>query len=122
MRRQVWMARRLQPTLTALMAALVSAIVTLPTSVLRADEVLVSIGTGELNGVYYPVGKAICAIVNQDIRSHGIRCSPETTPGSVYNIDALRSGELDFAIVNLPREKHRAVEADQRLPVEALKS
>jgi TRAP transporter TAXI family solute receptor len=71
----------------------------LPASVLEADEVLVSIGTGELNGVYYPVGKAICAIVNQDIRAHGVRCSPETTPGSVYNIDALRSGELDFAIV-----------------------
>jgi TRAP transporter TAXI family solute receptor len=54
---------------------------------------------GELDGVYYPVGKAICEVVNQDLRAHGVRCSPETTPGSVYNIDALRSGELDFAIV-----------------------
>jgi TRAP transporter TAXI family solute receptor len=80
-------------------ALLTSVVAILPTPAHNADEVLVSIGTGELNGVYYPVGKAICAIVNQDIRAHGIRCSPETTPGSVYNIEALRSGELDFAIV-----------------------
>ena len=46
---------------------------------------------------YYAKDKFI--FVNQDVRAHGIRCSPETTPGSVYNIDALRSGELDFAIV-----------------------
>jgi TRAP transporter TAXI family solute receptor len=66
----------------------------------RADEEsFVSLGTGELNGVYYPVGKAICQAVNQDLRTYGVRCSPETTPGSVYNIEALRSGELDFAIV-----------------------
>ena len=58
-----------------------------------------SVGTGALNGVYYPVGGAICAIVNDHIRATGVRCSPETTPGSVYNADALRSGELEFAIV-----------------------
>ncbi len=58
-----------------------------------------SLGTGPTNGVYYPVGGAICAIVNEDLRSSGVRCSSETTPGSVYNIEALRSGELEFALV-----------------------
>ncbi len=58
-----------------------------------------SVGTGALNGVYYPVGGAICAIVNEHLRATGVRCSPETTPGSGYNLDALRSGELEFAIV-----------------------
>ena len=58
-----------------------------------------SLGTGEMTGVYYPVGSAICAIVTQGLRSTGVRCSPETTPGSVYNVDALRTGELEFAIV-----------------------
>lgn len=58
-----------------------------------------SLGTGAINGVYYPVGGAICAIVNQDLSATGVRCSLETTPGSVYNVDALRSGELEFAIV-----------------------
>jgi TRAP transporter TAXI family solute receptor len=58
-----------------------------------------SLGTGEMNGVYYPVGGAICDIVNRDIRTTGVRCSRETTPGSVYNTEALRSGELEFAII-----------------------
>jgi uncharacterized protein len=58
-----------------------------------------SLGTGAMNGVYYPVGGAICALVNRDTRATGVRCSRQTTPGSVYNIDALRSGELEFAIV-----------------------
>jgi uncharacterized protein len=58
-----------------------------------------SLGTGPMDGVYYPVGGAICAIVNEDLRSSGVRCSSETTPGSVYNVDALRSGELEFGIV-----------------------
>src|SRR5215831_293155 len=65
----------------------------------RADEVFASVGTGEPNGVYYPAGKAICQIVNRDFSMDRVRCSPETTPGSVYNIGALQSGELEFAIV-----------------------
>jgi uncharacterized protein len=62
------------------------------------EETFASIGTGQANGVYYPVGKAICQIVNRDIRTNGVRCSAETTPGSVYNIDAIQSGELEFGI------------------------
>jgi uncharacterized protein len=58
-----------------------------------------SLGTGPTNGVYYPVGGAICSIVNEDLRSSGVRCSSETTPGSVYNVQALQSGELEFALV-----------------------
>jgi uncharacterized protein len=58
-----------------------------------------SLGTGPLNGVYYPVGGAICDIVNQKLGSTGVRCSREMTPGSVYNVDALHSGELEFGIV-----------------------
>jgi TRAP transporter TAXI family solute receptor len=70
---------------------------------LRAQEkrfrFFASLGTGPMDGVYYPVGAAICAIVNEDLHSSGVRCSRETTPGSVYNVDALRSGELEFALV-----------------------
>ena len=58
-----------------------------------------SLGTGPMDGVYYPVGGAICAIVNEDLHASGVRCSRETTPGSVYNVDALRSGELEFGLV-----------------------
>jgi len=81
------------------MVILTSVVTVLPAPVCAANEVFASIGTGELNGVYYPVGKAICQIVNQDLRTYGVRCSPESTPGSVYNIDAIQSGELEFGIV-----------------------
>jgi TRAP transporter TAXI family solute receptor len=77
--------------------AIVTAV--LPFSVRATNEVFASIGTGELSGIYYPVGNAICDVVNQDLRTNGVRCSAETTPGSVYNIEALQSGELEFAIV-----------------------
>jgi TRAP transporter TAXI family solute receptor len=71
-----------------------------PATARAGDEVVfASVGTGELNGVYYPVGKAICKIVNQDLSIYGVRCSPETTPGSVYNTRAIQSGELEFGIV-----------------------
>jgi TRAP transporter TAXI family solute receptor len=75
----------------------VAAVVAAPAR--AAAEVFASVGTGELNGVYYPVGKAICQIVNRDLSTHGVRCSPEATPGSVYNISAIQSGEVEFAIV-----------------------
>jgi TRAP transporter TAXI family solute receptor len=90
-----WLCRRLGPAIV--LATSVAAV--LPAPVHAGDKVFASIGTGELNGIYYPVSKAICQIVNQDLRTYGVRCSPETTRGSVYNIDALRSGELEFAIV-----------------------
>jgi uncharacterized protein len=65
----------------------------------RPFHFFASLGTGPMNGVYYTVGEAICAIVDEDFRSSGVRCSSEETPGSVYNIGALRSGELEFGIV-----------------------
>jgi TRAP-type uncharacterized transport system substrate-binding protein len=52
-----------RPVVAALVAVLtgVAAAVSVP---VRADEVFASVGTGEPNGVYYPVGKAICQMVN----------------------------------------------------------
>jgi len=80
-------------------AVLLGVAVVTPATARAGDEVFASVGTGELNGVYYPVGKAICQIVNQDLSIYGVRCSPETTSGSVYNMRAIQSGELEFGIV-----------------------
>lgn len=57
-----------------------------------------TIGTGGVTGVYYPTGGAICRLVNQDGDDHALRCSVQATAGSVYNIEAIRSGELAFGI------------------------
>ena len=64
-----------------------------------ADQRFITIGTGGVTGVYYPTGGAICRLVNKDRKSHGIRCSVESTGGSVYNTRTIRQGELDFGIV-----------------------
>ena len=62
-------------------------------------EQFITIGTGGVTGVYYPTGGAICRLVNKDRKTHGIRCSVESTGGSVYNTRTIRQGELDFGVV-----------------------
>ncbi len=66
----------------------------------------VTIGTGGVTGVYYPTGGAICRLVNKDRARHGVRCTVESTGGSVYNINAIRSGELDMGIVQSDWQYH----------------
>ena len=63
-----------------------------------SDQHFVSIGTGGVTGVYYPTGGAICRLVNRNTKSHNIRCKVESTGGSVYNINTIKSGELDLGI------------------------
>ena len=63
------------------------------------DTRFISIGTGGVTGVYYPVGGAICRLVNQGRKDHGIRCSAESTGGSVENVNFIKGGDLDFGIV-----------------------
>ena len=58
----------------------------------------ITIGTGGITGVYYPTGGAICRLVNKGRKDHGLRCSVESTAGSVYNVDRIRFGELDMGI------------------------
>ena len=59
----------------------------------------ITIGTGGVTGTYYPTGGAICRLVNKYKKDTKIRCSVESTGGSVYNINTIKNGELDFGIV-----------------------
>lgn len=65
----------------------------------QAQERIITIGTGSVTGVYYPAGGAICRLVNRARKEHGVRCFVESTGGSIYNIHALRDGEVDFGII-----------------------
>ncbi len=66
----------------------------------------ISIGTGGVTGVYYPTGGAVCRLVNKDRKEHGIRCSVESTGGSVYNLNTVRAGELEFGVAQSDWQYH----------------
>ncbi len=63
-----------------------------------AEQKFVTIGTGGVTGVYYATGGAICRLMNKERAKHGIRCSVESTGGSVYNVNTIKAGELDFGV------------------------
>jgi TRAP transporter TAXI family solute receptor len=69
-------------------------------------EEFITIGTGGITGVYYPTGGAICRLVNKGRRDHGVRCSVESTGGSVYNINTIREGELEFGVAQSDWQYH----------------
>ena len=64
----------------------------------QAQQKFITIGTGGVTGVYYAVGGAICRLMNKDRATTGIRCSVESTGGSVFNVNTIKSGDLDFGM------------------------
>ena len=71
-----------------------------------AQQQFISIGTGGVTGVYYPTGGAICRLVNRGHKQHNIRCSVESTGGSIYNINTIKAGELDFGVAQSDWQYH----------------
>ena len=63
-----------------------------------AQQKFVTIGTGGVTGVYYAVGGAVCRLMNKNRAQTGLRCSVESTGGSVFNVNAIKSGEIDFGL------------------------
>jgi len=71
-----------------------------------ADDTFITVGTGGVTGVYYQAGGLICAQVNAGRKDHGVRCSVESTGGSLYNINAIREGDLDVGFAQSDWQYH----------------
>ena len=70
----------------------------------KPSTTFVTIGTGGITGVYYPTGGAIAKIVNQKKDTYHIRCTVESTGGSVFNVNAIMAGDLQFGVVQSDRQ------------------
>ncbi|HHH39078.1 MAG TPA: TAXI family TRAP transporter solute-binding subunit [Sedimenticola sp.] len=75
------------------------------TTVNAADS-FITIGTGGVTGVYYPTGGAICRLVNKNRKKYHVRCSVESTGGSIYNLNTIRAGELDMGVAQSDWQYH----------------
>lgn len=60
-------------------------------------EKYISIGTGSVTGVYYPLGGALSSIISRTVK--GYTCTAESTGGAVENAGLIINGELDIGFV-----------------------
>jgi len=64
------------------------------------------LGTGSVRGVYFPIGGVICRLVNRNKAAHRIRCSLESTGGSIYNLRQLRDDKFDLVFAQSDWQYH----------------
>lgn len=64
----------------------------------------VTIGTGGVTGLYYPTGGAISRMLNKKFKQFKIKATVESTSGSVFNINAVIKGDMEFGIAQSDRQ------------------
>jgi hypothetical protein len=61
------------------------------------------VGGGSTTGVYYQVALNVCKIVNKTLKSKGYNCIGRPALGSVFNINAIKRGLLNFGVAQSDR-------------------
>ena len=57
-----------------------------------------------MTGVYYPTGGAIARMINKKREIYNIRCTYESTGGSVFNINSVLTGDLELGVAQSDRQ------------------
>jgi hypothetical protein len=68
-------------------------------AMLQAETAFVTIGSGDSTGVYFPTGLTIAKMINKKHNQLGIRATVKSTRGSVFNLNAIMAGYLEFGLV-----------------------
>ncbi len=63
---------------------------------LAQGTTFLTIGSGSTTGVYFPVATGMAKMIND--AGNGLRANARSTGGSVFNMNALATGELDAAV------------------------
>ncbi len=92
----------------AIAAAMAGAIALAPASAGAQNATFVNIGTAGIGGGYYPTGGFICNLVNKSRKKYGhnIRCTVESTAGSVANLRSIHAGQTEVAVVQADWQHH----------------
>ena len=85
--------RFLLPILLAALVALIQ-----PNDAASFDEPMLSIGTGNITGVYYAAGSAVAKMHNKKRKEYGVRLITEASEGSIANIEHVVDGTVEFGI------------------------
>jgi TRAP transporter TAXI family solute receptor len=59
---------------------------------------VLTMATGSVTGAYFSAGIALCRVVNETRRDHGLRCAAVPSEGSADNVARLRDGSADLAL------------------------
>jgi len=71
---------------------------------IQAEEVFITIGGGDFAGVYFPTGLAIAKMINERRPEYHIRATVESTLGSVFNLNAIMAGYIEFGITQADKQ------------------
>ena len=94
----------MKKSLWALMIFCLAAALMLGGQSALAAKQFVTIGTGGVTGVYFPVGKAIAKLVNAQGDTYGLRVTVESTGGLAFNINAVMNGDMDLGVAQSDRQ------------------
>ncbi|UOA32874.1 hypothetical protein DSM110093_02681 [Sulfitobacter sp. DSM 110093] len=85
------------------------------TGAIAQDRQYVNIGTAGIGGGYYPTGGFICNVLNKSRKAngHNIRCTVESTGGSVANMRSIQIGDLEVGIAMSAWQFHSWHGSDQ---------